>query len=124
MKKITQNSSPSLLSEGLKLMRNCPICRHEYEKKSVKILFDKEISRLAHLTCGKCQAMVLTVITVSPFGLSSIGMVTDLSSTDVSKLWGRESFVEDDVLDFYNLVESNSNFLQLLSSKKNNKNLN
>jgi hypothetical protein len=109
MKKRPKKSTNSrALQEGLKLMRSCPLCKHEFGEESVRVLEQREESHLVHVTCPKCLSAVLAVILVSPLGMSSVGVFTDLDAADVMKIRHKRIFSEDDVLDFYKFVERHS----------------
>lgn len=60
-------------------------------------------SHLMHLHCQQCQAAILALVTVTPMGLSSVGMITDLSVTDVRK------FKESEPIDFDEVIALNDN---------------
>ena len=86
-------------------MRRCPLCKHEFGEEAVHILEHRAESHLVHITCPKCLNAVLAVISISSFGMSSVGVVTDLVPEDVLKVRGRDIFSEDDVLKFYQFIE-------------------
>ncbi len=93
------------LQEGLKLMRQCPVCEKNYEIDHVDILEEHEGSHLVHMTCPNCKGAVLALIVISPIGMSSIGMMTDLTADDVLRMRDREPIVGDDILTLHIVLE-------------------
>ncbi len=93
------------LPEGLRLMRQCPLCRKDYQEKALSLIEEREGASLVHITCTNCDNAVLAVVMVSPLGMSSMGIVTDLSIDDVAHFRGRDIFSQDDVLDFYSTMQ-------------------
>lgn len=113
-KKINNSSKSNSLYEGLKLMRRCPLCKKDYDLNSVCILRELSDTHLVHITCQECLGAVLVVVIVSALGMSSVGVVTDLGAEDARKIQNKDAFSEDDVLGFYNFLESSHNFEKIL----------
>ena len=105
MKKGDLQSNP--IQEQIKLLQQCPICKGQYDAKKAKILEEKGEAHLVHITCPHCQNFILAVVVVSNFGMSSVGMVTDLSEVDVKRLRSRDSISEDELLGFHTLIKNN-----------------
>ncbi len=71
-------------------------------------------NHLVHLCCRQCHAAILALVTVTPLGLSSIGMITDLSVADARKFKESESITFDEVIDFNLNLKNHSLFYQTL----------
>lgn len=117
---VRQNNSKLLgqLQEGLKLMRQCPVCEKDYQTDHVYILEEYGGSHLIHMTCPHCQSAVLALVMISPIGMSSIGMMTDLSMDDALRVRDREPIADDDILTLHTALEygfNGSSFEKLLS---------
>ncbi|HPV70360.1 MAG TPA: hypothetical protein PKY08_00425 [Candidatus Magasanikbacteria bacterium] len=108
-----QNLS-SFFDEGIKIISFCPLCQAKQEKMSVNILEKNETARLIHLVCQNCQAAVLALVTISPAGLNSLGMITDLSAGEVLKFKDNGPLEADDVLSFYQSQKKNKFWLKEL----------
>ncbi len=96
-------SSESIFDK-LRLMQECPLCGHGYEEDKVNLLEERADSHLVHITCGRCQNAILAMIVLSPIGISSVGMVTDLTARDVVRLRSKLPISEDDLLGFHELL--------------------
>jgi len=101
MKNNIQPNDFNLLNEGMKLLAGCPVCHKQYNKTSIKIVDEAEDAHLLHACCNKCNSSVLTLIFATGLGITSMGMLTDLNSSDVSKFQHEKVITEDDVLDIY-----------------------
>ena len=111
-----KSSENSPLQEGLKLLRRCPLCKHEFGKEAVSFLEQSKQSHLVHITCPRCQNAVLAVVLISPLGMSSVGVLTDLGAGEVIRLRGRGRISEEDILNFYRVLRKTNNFEKILSN--------
>lgn len=98
---------------SLKLMKECPLCGQEYSQKSLKIIEQTEETRLVHITCAECSQALLALVLTTRLGLSSIGILTDLTAPDVGKFQKKYPVTEDDILNFHNYLEHNKQFSNL-----------
>ena len=100
----------SPLDRGMKLIRECPQCRVEYEFDQIKVLEEDTGAHLVHITCLQCSNAMLAVIMVNALGMSTVGMVTDLMPDDVVRLRAKEPVTSDDVLTFHELLSEETHF--------------
>ena len=115
MNKRAKNNMPldDFVHEGLKLMRQCPLCKKEYKKEEIKIIENRDKINLIYIRCEACENSVLALVIISAMGVSSVGMMTDLSSGDVKKFSGKQPFTEDDLLNFHKiLTNKQKSFIQ------------
>ena len=87
--------------EHLRVISSCPVCRTRYHSAELQVLDERHDAQLVHLRCRKCQSSVLAVIRASQLGISSVGVVTDLSGDDVLKFRRQPVITGDDVLDLH-----------------------
>lgn len=87
-----------LPNEGLKLISYCPLCNARYSTMSAKILEEKEGAHLIHLECRNCGSSIVALIFTGGMGISSVGLVTDLTSEDVIKFKNAQDINSDDVI--------------------------
>lgn len=84
--------------EELKIISQCPVCDTKFNTRQSQILEDKGNAHLVYLNCKKCLNSVLAVVRFDPQGISSIGMVTDLTEREVLKFKDGQEVSFDDVL--------------------------
>lgn len=108
----SQNPS-ELWREALKLINRCPICSHPYQSEQPKVFVKASLASLVHFTCVECQSYFVAMIMVMGKGLSSVGIVTDLSFADASRLYQAESLTTDEIIDGFQVIEDN-HFIQSL----------
>ncbi|MBD3311093.1 MAG: hypothetical protein GF349_01170 [Candidatus Magasanikbacteria bacterium] len=89
---------------GIKIIRECPLCNVEYEMQDMSVLKRNDHANLVHSTCPECNNSVLSVVLITETGLSSIGMVTDLSADDVIKFSKFGPVTEEELLDFHTFM--------------------
>jgi hypothetical protein len=95
------HKKPSILN----LIKNCPLCKKNYVETDVKTIEKREDSELIHLSCASCHAGMLAMVMMAPFGIGSIGMVTDLNAEDATRIKHSQPVSGDDVIEFYELLE-------------------
>lgn len=100
--------------EGLKLMAHCPLCQARYQPSLARIVSEKEDAYLLHVPCPKCHASVVALVSANVFGISSVGVLADLTSDEVLAVT-RQSVTADDVLDLYKAFRDGS-FAKVLTS--------
>lgn len=113
------DSSESHLLDGSDVMRECPFCESEYAAESVCSLKQTEDAELAHLVCETCGHAVMVLIGVSEFGMSTLGIVTDLTVDDAKRTVEFPEISPDDVLNFHTFIRDGRLFEKhiLLSAK-------
>ncbi|MFA6511513.1 MAG: hypothetical protein WCV86_00065 [Patescibacteria group bacterium] len=70
-----------------------------------RILVERDNAHLIHTECTTCGSFILALVTNSAFGMSAVGLPTDMTSEDVMKFKESHDVHEDDVLDFYEWIE-------------------
>ena len=94
--------------EELKVVRECPLCKVSYGLDDTNVLKEKNGTHLVHATCPNCNSAMLSVVVVSQLGMSSIGVMTDLSAKDVNTLNMKGPIEEDELLEFHSILRKNS----------------
>lgn len=94
-----------LQGEGLKLISYCPLCNTQYNPLTAKILEEREDAHLVHIECRHCNSSIVALILTGGIGISSVGLVTDLTSEDVLRFKNAEDISSDDVLILHQLLE-------------------
>ncbi|OGH71741.1 MAG: hypothetical protein A2921_00050 [Candidatus Magasanikbacteria bacterium RIFCSPLOWO2_01_FULL_43_20b] len=108
---------PKPIQEGLRLMNQCPVCKGDYRADQKNILEQKNEAHLVHITCPHCSNSIVAVIVTTPVGLSSVGMLTDLTAEDVSRLSHRGPMNEDELFASHLLLKER-NLSEILSERK------
>lgn len=85
-------------SESLRLISYCPICSTHYNPLAAQVLEERDDAHLIHVECRKCGSSIVALVLTGGIGISSVGLVTDLSGEEVLKFRNRESVRIDDVL--------------------------
>ena len=100
-------SAPSAYQDGLRMISYCPLCETSYNPMEAKVLGEKEDGHLLHIRCKKCWNSILALVMVSNAGVSSVGLVTDLTFEDVVKLREKPAEVTvDDVIAVHEILEN------------------
>ncbi len=98
-----ENSFP----DNLRSLQHCPVCQNQYTKEQSRVLEEKESASLLHLFCGSCRHAVVALMVSTPFGASSVGMLTDLDFADAKRLLARGPVSEEELLNFHQFLKTN-----------------
>jgi len=75
--------------------QTCPVCNASRKYLSYVPLVQKSI---IHITCKKCLGNVLAFLSHNDMGVTTVGIVTDLSVSEAQKFMSSESVNFKDVL--------------------------
>lgn len=106
-------NKPDSWREALKFINRCPICSALYDTKEAKLFAKNDTATLVHLTCTSCATYFVAMVLVVGQGVSSVGMVTDLSFEDARKIHQMEPVTTDEIIDAHEFIE-NSLFIHSL----------
>ena len=95
------SSQDRQFEDGLKMVTYCPVCRSRYNPLEAKVVDENASAHLLHVRCKRCHSAILALILTNPFGISSVGLVTDLDSQEIGRFKEAVSITEDDVLNLY-----------------------
>lgn len=107
--------NPYLPNEGLKLISYCPLCNMQYNPLSAKILDERDDAHLVHVECRRCGSLIVALVLTGGIGISSVGLVTDLTSEDVLKFKEVGSMQMDDVIELHLALEEDELLPNLIS---------
>jgi len=94
----------NLFKDNPTLITHCPICSLRYDPLEAKILEGGENAHLVHIKCRRCQSAILVLIVVDSLGISSIGLITDLSGDDILKFKTVKPISYDDVIETHQFL--------------------
>ncbi|GEM_PF-1541878 len=94
------------LQEGFSFVKACPVCKGEYSDRTPHVLYEQDPVHLIHMSCPHCESSILSIVTLSDIGMSSVGVFTDLSADDVVRFHGREAFEDNDILALHEFLSS------------------
>ncbi len=99
------DESTSPQHSGMQLLKDCPVCQTNFQQSDVRIVDTYDNVHLLHVTCSSCTHAILSLFAVSQFGMSSVGMATDLSAKDAERILDSAPIHEDELLSFHALLE-------------------
>jgi len=70
-----------------------------------RVIDERDDKHLMHIRCKKCAHAILALVLTSGMGVSSMGLLTDLTVDDVTKFRNAEAVTLDDVIAFHQLLE-------------------
>lgn len=104
-------------SARLKPITSCPMCHATYKPAEARILDETNGRHLLHIECKKCGNSVLALVTAGERGISSIGLITDLTASDTLRFKDSFGVVIDDVIGIHELLNEGRNFISELKNK-------
>lgn len=64
-----------------------------------------DAATLVHLTCGKCASYFVAMVLVVGQGVSSVGMVTDLSFEDAKRLYPVGPLTTNEMIEAHEFIQ-------------------
>lgn len=114
--KNTQGENSSIF-EKLRLMKECPLCSHNYKDNKAVVLEENKDSHLVHITCPKCNNAILAMVVISPLGMNTIAIITDLSAKEVANFKRRPPVSEDELLSFHQFIQQQNKLEKIIINK-------
>jgi hypothetical protein len=94
--------------EWLSYVLKCPVCGYRYNLERTKIVDTKQVENeanlLVHSDCSQCKSSVVFSISIQGPDVFSIGMITDLTSSDTKKFSAANPISTNDILDIHNFL--------------------
>ncbi|MDP3741257.1 MAG: hypothetical protein Q8R08_02925 [bacterium] len=105
----------------LSVILHCPVCTNKYTAEQTQVIESKDLDKLedasvlVHADCEKCKSSVVFNISLEGPEIFSVGMVTDLTSSDVRKFKESDNLSVDEVIDFHSFLQSfDGDFVKVL----------
>lgn len=95
-------------SGGIRWASSCPLCGDEYSPEEARIVSEKDGAFLVHTNCKKCGSSVVATLVANQMGVSSVGLVTDLTYDDILKFKEEDYITTDDLLEGYAFFQDDS----------------
>lgn len=92
--------------QGLKTILYCPNCNSHYNPLDTRVLEEKDNTHLIHLECTECGSSVVALVMTGGLGVTSIGLITDLTPGDVLKFKNSELVSLDDVIEMHSILKN------------------
>ena len=87
--------------ENMKQVSACPLCGMKYNPAEAQVVAEKESAFLLYTSCKRCGSSVVATLIASPMGVSSVGLITDLTYKDVLKFMDANAVTTNDILGVY-----------------------
>ena len=94
----------NLFNDNNTPITHCPVCHLRYDPLEAKILDEAEANHLVHVKCRNCQSAIVAVLLTNQLGVSSIGLITDLSSEDVLRFKNNAPISADEVIEAHEFI--------------------
>lgn len=100
--------------ENLKALVHCPACNKEYRPAKMLLLDQQEKRSTLHLTCEGCGVSTLVYVSMSPVGVVSMGVLTDLEQSEAKRLFMGEAISSDEVLTVHRFLKEHRGVDELI----------
>lgn len=100
--------------EALRIISRCPVCSTTYNAEDARVFARLEAATMVHIVCVSCQSFFMAMVVLLGAGVSSVGMVTDLSFRDIERLHRADPIDTDEMIVGYQSMQDH-NFLEKLA---------
>lgn len=97
-------NSPFTDANMSKLVSYCPFCSTSFTPEKASVVGESKESWLLHINCDHCASSIVLLLLVGEVGISSFGLVTDLTVKDVDRFHKSERIVSDDLINLYEML--------------------
>ena len=101
---------------SLKLVSECPVCHKKQFPADITMVDEKMEGQVIHVKCKVCQSCLLVYVSFAEQGMRVVGVLTDLSSDEVSKFNQIGPLSADDIIEINKSI--NNNFTKKVIAKK------
>jgi hypothetical protein len=108
-------SGQEMLNDSGRMVQFCPMCDAEFNSMSARVLAEMSQGTLMHITCRNCRHAVVTLVMMSPQGMSSFGFITDAAAEDMLRTLGAEPVHVDDVIEVHQQLTKSIQFAKALT---------
>lgn len=91
-----------------KIIKRCPTCTKDYKQQHIKVVEEQTGTAVVHITCSQCKQAMIAVLGRTGLGVGFIGLATDLTLEDAKRLNRSDSFTEEDLLNFTDILHNNT----------------
>lgn len=84
----------------------CSVCESDLDPSDTIVLEEKDQRTTAHITCSKCNSAAMVFLSNNQAGLLSIGIATDMDSSEVREKFRSDAISTDEMLDLYEFISS------------------
>ncbi len=109
---------PDSWREALQFINKCPICSGIYKASNAELCAKNDSASLVHITCDRCQSYFMAMILQMGQGLSSVGMITDLSFADTKRLYQASPLTVNEMIAGYQAMQQRTFLNDLLLTEK------
>lgn len=99
---------PPHFSNLAKLNVRCPNCSNLFDFQRLQILGERDQQVLTYIDCVVCGTSLLSILSLTPGGMTAQGLVTDLIADEISLVEQDRVMTHDDVLNLYATLEKDS----------------
>lgn len=99
-----------------RLITSCLLCGANRAPLKTTVIKSSNKAELVHIHCQSCKGALIAVVFTSGHEISSVGMLTDLTSSEVEQLEQRDHLTEDDLLAVHRLFNHTKLSEQLLNN--------
>ncbi len=96
---LPKSDKPDSWRKSLKFISRCPVCNSDYKSEAIKLFANESEAKFVHFTCESCQSHFMAMVMTLPKGISTVGMITDLSFQDVQKLHNISPLSIDEIIE-------------------------
>ncbi len=80
------------------LISYCPLCKRSFSPREAAVINSAGPAQLLHITCNFCASALVVLLFSEERGISSVGLLTDCTEADVSRMADTKPISADEVL--------------------------
>ena len=89
------------LPQMASLVSYCPLCNASFSPRQAAVIGEGGDTQLLHISCNHCTSSIVLLLLIGEVGVSSVGLVTDLTGGEVLRFKNSEAVSSDDLIDLH-----------------------
>jgi len=114
-RKNQNNNQEPKITNIEKLESYCPLCNMSFYPEKAAVIDESNTSWLLHTTCSQCASSIISLMLVGDVGISSFGLLTDMTSHEIEKFQKQTLLDEDDLIDLYQALHGQEDFIKIIN---------
>ena len=96
-----KNQNNRSFADMASLVSYCPLCNVSFSPHRAAVVGEEGDSQLLHITCNRCASSIVLLLLIGDIGVSSVGLVTDLTEGEVMRFKSSAIVSSDDLIDLH-----------------------
>ena len=102
-----QKKLPDFFDDQHRFVTICPVCDQNLNQSKARSIHNQNGLNLIHIKCSRCTNYVIALLLKTHQGISSVGIITDLTYNDANKFYNKKKLNSDQIIKIHQIFNNN-----------------